>query len=413
MSDLDDLPIFQPRMGRDHRASSRSGGGSFRHALLSAARRGAWGARRKVGGARSRVAVPRPGQGARRVVIKAHVARMSAGGAKAAALHLRYIERDGVEKDGSKGRFYTAEGPARVEALDEPRRGERHQFRIIVSPEDAGELDLTDYVRRLMAAVEKDLGRKLEWAAVNHRWDEPAPTGAPMTPAQNRKTDLPPAAETAGAPACSEAQVVARRLGAQGRSVVRNVGLDLGARHIAYCEVADGQVVERATFRSLAELERKVGPGTPDARVAFEACREGWHVHDTLRRWGKEPVMLDTTRVRQIGVGQHGRKNDALDAEAMARALDAGRVPLAHVLSPERRALRAKLSIRGELVDMRARQVTILRGLARAAGVLLPTGRTGHFLAVLECAPLDAATRALVAPIVATLTTANEQIALV
>jgi transposase len=187
----------------------------------------------------------------------------------------------------------------------------------------------------------------------------------------------------------------------------------LGARHIAYCEVADGQVVERATFRSLAELERKVGPGTPDARVAFEACREGWHVHDTLRRWGKEPVMLDTTRVRQIGVGQHGRKNDALDAEAMARALDSGRVPLAHVLSPERRALRAKLSIRGELVDMRARQVTILRGLARAAGVLLPTGRTGHFLAVLERAPLDAATRALMAPIVATLTTANEQIALV
>ena len=54
-----------------------------------------------------------------------------------------------------------------------------------------------------------------------------------------------------------------------------------------------------------------------------------------------------------------------------------------------------------------------LRGLARAAGVLLPTGRTGQFLAVLERAPLDAATRALMAPIVATLTTANEQIVLV
>jgi type IV secretory pathway VirD2 relaxase len=40
---------------------------------------------------------------ARRVVIKARVVRLGAGGAKAAALHLRYIERDGVEKDGSKG----------------------------------------------------------------------------------------------------------------------------------------------------------------------------------------------------------------------------------------------------------------------------------------------------------------------
>jgi len=194
---------------------------------------------------------------------------------------------------------------------------------------------------------------------------------------------------------------------------MRSVGLDLGARHIAYCEVADGQVVERATFRSLTELERKLGPRTSDARVAFEACREGWHVHDTLRRWGKEPVMLDTTRVRQIGVGQHGRKNDALDAEAMARALDAGRVPMAHVLSPERRELRTKLSVRGELVDMRARQVTILRGLARAAGILLPTSRTEHFIEKLEAAPLDAATRALMAPLVATLKTAQAQIALV
>src|ERR1035438_9055718 len=125
VSDLDDLPLIQPRMGRDHRASSRQGGGSFRNALLSAMR-GGGGARGKARSARSRVAVPRPGQSARRVIVKAHVARMSGTGAKAAALHLRYIERDGVEKDGSKGRFYTAEGPARLETLDEPRKGERH-----------------------------------------------------------------------------------------------------------------------------------------------------------------------------------------------------------------------------------------------------------------------------------------------
>jgi transposase len=88
-------------------------------------------------------------------------------------------------------------------------------------------------------------------------------------------------------------------------------------------------------------------------------------------------------------------------------------VPVAHVLSPERRALRAKLSVRGELVEMRARQVTILRGLGRAAGVLLPTSSTDGFLAKLPAAPLDDDTRALMTPLVATLTTAQEQIALV
>jgi type IV secretory pathway VirD2 relaxase len=105
---------------------------------------------------------------ARRVVVKAHVQRLGTGGAKAAALHLRYIERDGVEKDGSKGVLYGPDGPVRAKKFEEPRFDERHQFRIMVSPEDGGELDLTVYIRRLMARVEADVGRKLEWAAVNH-----------------------------------------------------------------------------------------------------------------------------------------------------------------------------------------------------------------------------------------------------
>jgi hypothetical protein len=151
MTDLDDLPFFEPRMGRDGRASSRVGSGSFRNALLAATRRGAWLTRRGASGMRSRVAVLRPGQSARRVIVKAHYVRMSEGGAKAAALHLRYIEREGVEKDGSKGVLYTDDGPARVDTFEQPRRGEPHQFRLIVSPEDADELDLKDYVRRLMA----------------------------------------------------------------------------------------------------------------------------------------------------------------------------------------------------------------------------------------------------------------------
>jgi type IV secretory pathway VirD2 relaxase len=88
--------------------------------------------------------------------------------AKAAALHIRYIERDGVEKDGSKGKLYDAQGTVRARVFEQPRPGEKHQFRFIVSPEDGSELDLTVYVRRLMATFERDVGRKVEWAAVNH-----------------------------------------------------------------------------------------------------------------------------------------------------------------------------------------------------------------------------------------------------
>ncbi|MGH7296696.1 MAG: DUF3363 domain-containing protein, partial [Polyangiaceae bacterium] len=56
----------------------------------------------------------------------------------------------------------------RAESFEEGRPGEKRQYRLIVSPEDAGELDLTAYVRSYLARVEQDLGQPLEWAAVNH-----------------------------------------------------------------------------------------------------------------------------------------------------------------------------------------------------------------------------------------------------
>jgi hypothetical protein len=96
--------------------------------------------------------------------------------------------------------------------------------------------------------------------------------------------------------------------------------------------------------------------------------------------------MLDTTRIRRIGVGQHRRKNDAIDAEAIAIAVESGRIPEAHVLSPERRVLRAQLSVRGALVETRAQYVTTIRGLARAACVLLPTCFTEAFVSKFEAA---------------------------
>jgi len=184
---------------------------------------------------------------------------------------------------------------------------------------------------------------------------------------------------------------------------MRSVGLDLGARHIAYCEVRDGAVVDRTSVKKLDQLKSRIGPGTARARIAFDSSREGWHVHDILVAWGHEPKMVDTTRVRAMGVGHHKRKNDALDAEVAALAVEEGRIPEAHVLSPARRALRAKLSVRGALVETRSQYVTTIRGLARAAGILLPTCAAENFVKKVESADLDSATRALVSPLVAVL----------
>jgi type IV secretory pathway VirD2 relaxase len=123
-------------------------------------------ARNRAPTARGSRPAPRPGS--RCIVIKAQFVKLTAHGATAAALPLRYIQGDGVEGDGSPGVLYGPAGEVPAATFEQTRVGETHQFRFIVSPEDADELDLTEYVRRLMHRVEKDVGRPIEWAAVHH-----------------------------------------------------------------------------------------------------------------------------------------------------------------------------------------------------------------------------------------------------
>jgi type IV secretory pathway VirD2 relaxase len=118
---------------------------------------------------------------ARRVVVKAQFVKFrSQGGSrspkmrstvsKAADAHLRYLERDGVTRDGEKGRAYSAfDNEADGRAFIERGREDRHQFRFIVAPEDSVEMaDLRGFTRDLMRQMEKDLDTQLDWIAVDH-----------------------------------------------------------------------------------------------------------------------------------------------------------------------------------------------------------------------------------------------------
>jgi len=116
------------------------------------------------------------GPGARRVVIKARYVVLKQAGARSVETHLRYIEREGVDRDGGKGHAY---GPttdhADLTEFKERGRGDRHQFRFIVSPEDAQQLEvLRGYTRHLMTRMEGDLGSSLDWVAVDH-WNTDNP----------------------------------------------------------------------------------------------------------------------------------------------------------------------------------------------------------------------------------------------
>lgn len=84
--------------------------------------------------------------------------------------HLRYIAREGVTLEGEHGQFYSKEQDhADAAAFADRCAEDRHQFRFIVSPEDATELaDLTSFTREVMGQMERDLETPLDWVAVNH-----------------------------------------------------------------------------------------------------------------------------------------------------------------------------------------------------------------------------------------------------
>ena len=108
--------------------------------------------------------------GRRRVIVKTRIVKLQGQGIGAAKAHLKYVQRDGVTREGEPGRLYDAasdeaDGKAFLERSD----GDRHQFRFIVSPEDGAELDdLKPFVRDLMAGMERDLDTRLDWVAVDH-----------------------------------------------------------------------------------------------------------------------------------------------------------------------------------------------------------------------------------------------------
>ncbi|QPF85624.1 DUF3363 domain-containing protein [Bradyrhizobium genosp. L] len=114
----------------------------------------------------------------RRVVVKARVVRHKGRAFRSAPLtaHLSYLKRDGVTRSGERAEMFEA-GSDRADsaAFAERCKDDRHHFRFIVSPEDAGDMtDLRAFTRDLAKQMEADLGTRLDWVAVDH-WNTDNP----------------------------------------------------------------------------------------------------------------------------------------------------------------------------------------------------------------------------------------------
>ncbi len=266
---------FKPRLGKVRSLGGKKGRRYLQrvlHAVALAGSRGRFGQARRAqfhgnrigrGSGVGRVLASRDRYAAyrqRRVIIKSRIVKLAGKGMKAAQAHLRYIQRDGVTRDGQPGALYDADRDRTDgKAFLERAEGDRHQFRFIVSAEDGAQYDdLKPFVRRLMRTMEEDLGTKLEWVAVDHHNTGHPHTHIVVRGRDDRGTDL----------------IIAREyltIGMRERAA-EIVAFDLGPRSDFEIENRLRSEVEQERFTSLdrrliqeADSERLISAGHREA----------------------------------------------------------------------------------------------------------------------------------------------------
>ena len=361
---------FEPRLGRIRSTGGGRGKSYLQRVLRAAALSGParsgksqfQGSRIARGFGAGKVLASRDKLSAfrsRRVIIKTRIVKMRGTGAKAAALHMRYIQRDGVTREGAPGELYgrdtdRADGKDFLERSGE----DRHQFRFIVSAEDAGEYtDLKPFVRKLMARMEADLGTSLDWVAVDHH-----NTGHPHTHIVLRgRDDL------------GKDLVIARDYIAHGmrERAAEIVALDFGPRTDMEIDDRFARQVTQERFTDLDRALRRAA--SPEGAVTLADGKTGVAHHhwagrlQTLSRMG----LADET--------SPGHWHLSPDLEATLRAMG----ERADIIKTMHRALAAR-SLERSLADMaifgRQGEGTVTGRIVTRA--LSDTGEGRHYLLV-------------------------------
>src|SRR5215467_14631852 len=153
--------------GNPRRAASRTSGGSGRFNARGRGAKIAATLPREMGWTFDRNAGMhvRP----RRVIAKMRIVKVCQLQSRVARAHLRYLRREGITFDGERQIYTALDDAADSASFLDRGRDDRHQFRLIISPEDGAEVgSLRDFTRRLMVQIEHDLETTLDWVAIDH-----------------------------------------------------------------------------------------------------------------------------------------------------------------------------------------------------------------------------------------------------
>jgi transposase len=147
------------------------------------------------------------------------------------------------------------------------------------------------------------------------------------------------------------------------------IGLDLGDRSSFYCVLnGTGEVVLEAKVATNPEAMKKTFEKVPASRIALETGTHSPWVSRLLTELGHEAIVAHSRNVRLIGESR--RKDDRLDAQALARL---ARID-PQLLSPiQHRSVQAQADLsviraRYALVRARTALVNAARGLTKSFG---------------------------------------------
>lgn len=160
----------------------------------------------------------------------------------------------------------------------------------------------------------------------------------------------------------------------------RTVGLDLADRFTELCALdSAGEVVERGRVRTTEDAFRRRFEGVRAVRIALEVGVHSPWVSRLLRYLDHEVIVANPRKLRLIY--ENDRKRDRADAEYLARV---GRMdpellaPVSH-RGKQVQADRALFKARDQLVRVRTRLISHVRGTVKSWGHRLPSCSTMAF----------------------------------
>lgn len=192
--------------------------------------------------------------------------------------------------------------------------------------------------------------------------------------------------------------------------LAQTLGIDIGDRHSHWCLISkEGEVIGEdqlsTTQPALACFFNDLQP----CRVVLEACGHVHWITELAEAAGHEVIVANPRELHLISKG--GRKNDRNDALTLARLgrVDPELLRPVNLRSDTYRASGSLLHARDQLVRVRTKLVTFVRGQVKSFGGRVPTCSAATFHKRAE-AHIPEILEAVIQPVLTTLATLAEQI---